>query len=274
MKLPLKYFLILCSICISDVIGAQDLSGNWEGRFSLKGSKRIWSFELELEQDQSQIKGIGQQIERTKNQSKNINSSFSIEGSFAGRQLEYDMKEILTLKSSNGQCLSHCEYEFIESTSRYQFVGTCNRNGIFYKKGKYYPNHSSCKKQSTTQVVLQKGKNIMGRKTEMVESLTVNDSKIRINIWDNNRVDGDIISLNLNGEWILQDYQLTNELKTLEINLPEEVNELILFAENMGTIPPNTAAISVSSQNRIVKEIILNSDEGKSEGVRIIKNKQ
>jgi hypothetical protein len=44
---------------------------------------------------------------------------------------------------------------------------------------------------------------------------------------------------------------------------------LLLFAENLGSIPPNTAAVSIDD-NDLIRTFILNSDMSKSETVKII----
>lgn len=266
-------FLIFLFLFSQNSLLAQDLSGTWEGRFSLKGSARHWSFELEMEQDHAEIKGIGKQIELSKkDQPRNINSTFTIGGNFNGEYLSYDMEEVLFLKSSNGQCLSKCEYKFNETLSKYQFVGECHRNGIFYKNNQYFPDHSSCRIPVTTEVVLEKTKDIMGRKTETVETVLVKNKKVTIKIWDNDKVDGDVVSLNLNGIWILKNYRLKKHSKNIVIDLPEDSNELILYAENLGKIPPNTAAISIWNGKEEIKSLILNSDKGRSEAIKIIKD--
>ena len=266
------YYFLFLFFFSQNILHAQDLSGKWQGRFSLDGSPRNWSFEIELQQDHAEIKGIGKQVELSKiNDTQSINSSFSIGGSFNGQYLVYDMQEVIFLKSSNGQCLSHCEYKLRETPSKYQFIGACNRNGIFYKNKQYFSNHMACQSPARTQVIFEKAKDINGRKTEMVESLRVKGSKVTIHIWDNDKVDGDIISLNLNGEWLLKNYRLTKQVKTITFDLPEDSNELILYAENLGAMPPNTAAISIWNGNKKLKTLQLNSDKGKSEGIQLLK---
>ena len=60
------------------------------------------------------------------------------------------------------------------------------------------------------------------------------------------RVDGDKISLSLNGKWILRNYEIVKEKYNFEIELISgQVNQLIFFAENLGEIPPNTSAINI-----------------------------
>ena len=251
---------------------AQDLDGTWNGRFSLKGSARNWSFELDLQQDHAEIKGTGKQIELSKkDQSRNINSTFTVGGNFNGEYLSYNMEEVLFLKSSNGQCLSKCEYKLNETLSKYQFVGECNRNGIFYKDNQYFPDHSACKIPVTAEVVFEKIKDLNGRKTEMVETVLIKNKKVTIKIWDNDKVDGDVVSLNLNGVWILKNYRLKKRSKNIIIDLPEDSNELILYAENLGRMPPNTAAISIWNGKEKIKSLVLNSNKGKSEAIRILK---
>ena len=272
-------FLIFLFLFSQNSAFTQDLSGTWNGRFSLKGSARHWSFELDMEQDHAEIKGIGKQIELSKkDQSRNVNSTFTIGGNFDGQYLSYDMEEVIFLKSSNGQCLSKCEYKLNETLSKYQFVGECQRNGIFYKNNQYFPDHSACKIPAITEVVFEKAKDINGRKTETVETVLVNNNnnnnnnnKVTIKIWDNDKVDGDVVSLNLNGIWILKNYRLKKHPKNIIIDLPEDSNELVLFAENLGKIPPNTASISIWNGREEIKSLVLNSDKGRSEAIKILK---
>ena len=268
-NITILIFLFLCS---QNPIFAQDLSGTWNGRFSLKGSARKWSFELDLQQDHAEIKGIGKQIELSKiGQSRDINSTFTVGGNFNGEYLSYNMEEVLFLKSSNGQCLSKCEYKLNETLSKYQFIGECNRNGIFYKNNQYFPDHSACRISATTEVIFEKTKDINGRKTETVETILVKDKKIMIKIWDDDKVDGDVVSLNLNGIWILKNYRLKKQAKNIIIDLPEDSNELILYAESLGEMPPNTAAISIWNGKEKIKSLVLNSDKGRSEAIKILK---
>jgi hypothetical protein len=66
-----------------------------------------------------------------------------------------------------------------------------------------------------------------------------------VQVFDDN-IDGDIISLNWNGKWILKDFETTNVRKELKLPLMDGENTLILYAENLGTKPPNTARVKFS----------------------------
>ena len=106
------------------------------------------------------------------------------------------------------------------------------------------------------------------RKVVSDKKCTINNDTITLQIWDNNKQDGDIVSLKLNNEWILLNFPLKKEKHTITIPLKKPENQLMLFAENLGSIPPNTAAISIND-NSTVKTFILNSDMKSSESIKI-----
>ena len=84
------------------------------------------------------------------------------------------------------------------------------------------------------------------RDVEVQKVITVKSKKIRLSIWDNERVDGDRVSLSFNGKWVLRNHEIDKEKHFFEIELiKNQVNELVFFAENLGDIPPNTTAINI-----------------------------
>ena len=107
-------------------------------------------------------------------------------------------------------------------------------------------------------------------KTSVVlrERISVPASQTKVHIWDKNMEDGDIISLSLNGEWIIRNLEVRKCPTTFHVNLKQGENFLVMKAENIGKTPPNTAAFYIQSGG-ISKEIVLNSDMGKSEMIQI-----
>ncbi len=116
---------------------------------------------------------------------------------------------------------------------------------------------------------MKKSQEVTKRKVVAEKECTVKQEKITLQIWDNNQEDGDIISLKLNDEWILTNFHLKKEKLSIPVELSRKNNQLLLFAENLGKIPPNTAAISIDD-GLSTKTIILNSDMRKSETVKLI----
>ncbi|NJN34376.1 MAG: hypothetical protein HC817_09125 [Saprospiraceae bacterium] len=94
---------------------------------------------------------------------------------------------------------------------------------------------------------------------------------LRLEIWDNDQEDGDLVSIMLNGHLIAKNYAVRKAKRKLEIPLQEGDNVLTFHAENLGQAPPNTAALSFFD-GIDTQTIILNSDMAKSEAIKIIKN--
>jgi|GEM_PF-1863319 len=94
----------------------------------------------------------------------------------------------------------------------------------------------------------------------------IKNASIDIEVWDNGQQDGDTISVYFNNELVIDKQLVTKQKRTLTLNLNEGDNKLVLIAENLGTIPPNTAAFKIRD-GRKVRMVVLNSDFGTSEAV-------
>ncbi len=88
---------------------------------------------------------------------------------------------------------------------------------------------------------------IKERNVVLQSTITVNTPEFEIQIWDQSMPDGDSISLNLNGKWILENYEVVKEKLKLKVKIsPSNPNNyLILYALNLGKFSPNTAAVAV-----------------------------
>lgn len=88
---------------------------------------------------------------------------------------------------------------------------------------------------------------IKDRDVVLQNTITVNSTEFEIEIWDQSMPDGDSISLNLNGKWILENYEVVKQKLRLKVKIsPTNPNNyLILYALNLGEFSPNTAAVAV-----------------------------
>ncbi len=122
---------------------------------------------------------------------------------------------------------------------------------------------------SIVQYKKTRAQELSSRKLIATKEWTVRNENITLQVWDNNKQDGDIISLKFNDTWVLSHFLLKKDKYTIHLKLKEKDNRLLLFAENLGSIPPNTAAVSIDD-NEYIRTFILNSDLTKSETVKII----
>lgn len=87
--------------------------------------------------------------------------------------------------------------------------------------------------------------------SETQHVIEVENSSITITFWDDEEVDGDIISLKLNDHWIIRNYSLRGSPKTLSLEIEaNRTNYLEMFALDEGSIPPVTSAIIIRDGNR------------------------
>ncbi|HMP86740.1 MAG TPA: hypothetical protein PKE63_05645, partial [Lacibacter sp.] len=81
------------------------------------------------------------------------------------------------------------------------------------------------------------------RRNLLTTELPLAGDTIELHFYDNAEIDGDSISVFLNGELLACHIRLTEKpfvLKVPVAGLPE-VSELVMVAENLGSIPPNTS---------------------------------
>jgi hypothetical protein len=113
--------------------------------------------------------------------------------------------------------------------------------------------------------------NVEKRQVSVRKEYTVKTKTLYLEIWDNDKEDGDKVSIMLNNRWILKGIAVTKNRKKYEIPLEMGDNILVFHADNLGTAPPNTAAIKFND-GMDEQTIVLNSDMDKSEAIRLIRN--
>lgn len=110
---------------------------------------------------------------------------------------------------------------------------------------------------------------VNGRRFTIQESVSVSHSHVKLFVWDKNRVDGDRVSLYVNGELIEENFIVTKTKKEINLNLEPGKNIIVLHALNLGKIPPNTSAMSISDGSK-AKIVTIVSDLKKSGALEII----
>jgi hypothetical protein len=107
------------------------------------------------------------------------------------------------------------------------------------------------------------------RKNELTQSLTVTSSEITVRLYDNGEVDGDSISVYLDGKAIVSNKGLSTVPITITVKLDENNPEhtLVMVAENMGRIPPNTSLMIVQDGDKRF-QVSITSTEQKNAMVR------
>ena len=102
----------------------------------------------------------------------------------------------------------------------------------------------------------------------VVESAFQLEDALKLELYDNGQIDGDTISIFLNQQLIMYKKGLATKPITLNVPvLPGKDYEMIMYAENLGSIPPNTALMVVTAGKKKY-EVYLSSSEQKSAAVK------
>ncbi len=112
------------------------------------------------------------------------------------------------------------------------------------------------------------------RSNSVLRTVVVENATVKIELYDNGEVDGDSISLFFNGNILLAHKRLSETPILLEIPISSnEVNELVMYADNLGTLPPNTALMIVRDGKKRY-EVRITSDLTQSGTIRFIHPKK
>lgn len=107
-----------------------------------------------------------------------------------------------------------------------------------------------------------------------IQEIKVDTGKIRLDFYDNGEIDGDTVSVLLNGNVLVSHQRLALKPVTVEVTVDGEhpQQEVTMVGENLGSIPPNTALLIITSGKKRYR-LYLKSTGTKNAQVRFIYEK-
>ncbi len=105
------------------------------------------------------------------------------------------------------------------------------------------PKPAPVKEPVVTAAPLNNEQKFVTRRKLVVQEIPVSGDSIELRFYDNAEVDGDSIAIFLNNQLLYEHIRLTDKgyTITLAVATLQESNELVMVAENLGSIPPNTS---------------------------------
>lgn len=112
---------------------------------------------------------------------------------------------------------------------------------------------------------------LVERENDLVRRIITDEEDIRIDLYDNGTIDNDTITVYHNNKLVTANQRLNFTPITFHIkcNKNESLHEIVVVAENLGDIPPNTALMVVTAGGKKRQEIFLASTEQKNAKVII-----
>jgi hypothetical protein len=113
------------------------------------------------------------------------------------------------------------------------------------------------------------------RPTVFSNDIVVSSDTIKVDFYDNGEIDGDSISVFFNKQLLAFSQKLSSRSIHFDLALDttKEYNELSMFADNLGSIPPNTALMIVTD-GKTQHEIRLSSSLDKTAAIRLRRKKK
>ncbi|MDB5191729.1 MAG: hypothetical protein JWQ96_1292 [Segetibacter sp.] len=113
------------------------------------------------------------------------------------------------------------------------------------------------------------------RKVETIQTVYFTSDSLQLTLYDNGFVDGDSVSIIINGQVLLQHQRLTAQPITKTIKTPagstDSIN-LIMYAENLGSIAPNTGLLIIYDGSKR-HEITFSGDLQKNSSILLKRKK-
>ncbi|HEV8269944.1 MAG TPA: hypothetical protein VGQ04_01490 [Chitinophagaceae bacterium] len=306
----MKRPFLLIALLFTLQVFSQSPTGYWYGaaNVKLKNTYSNYLVELILEQDNNNVKGVlnyffkntyrSIPIRGTYNSTTRLvyisNIPVSYYGSYYNRDVDCAMNFAATLRVSQvnsvlkGSFLSKPEYKY--TCPEILFTLTLNtdslkqdsvKQAIRILKETYQVWRPS--EADTIAAVKIQPRNVVNyvvsnqykeREKVVAQELIVDADSIKVDFYDNGEIDGDSISVFLNDKLIAFNRILTTRSVHFDIPLDStrEFNEITMFADNLGSIPPNTALMIVNDGKKRY-EIRLTSNLEKNATIRIRKKK-
>ena len=125
---------------------------------------------------------------------------------------------------------------------------------------------------------IQQPKNIVSqrkvetRNIEVFNTFRFKEDSVTIKIFDNGVIDGDVITLIINGDIVFDKIKLSTIpiTYTLKATVASQF-QIEFYADNLGDIPPNTGLITISSASKTSEALFL-SDLKKTSAIKLILN--
>ena len=106
---------------------------------------------------------------------------------------------------------------------------------------------------------------LKNRENPLVRKFATEAGEIKINVYDNGEIDGDTVSIYHNNELIRSHAGLSQKpiSITINVNAAEPYHEVIMVADNLGSIPPNTSVMIISTPTTRY-QVFISSNEQKN----------
>ncbi len=256
-----KKFIAAYFICVSPFfVIAQDISGFWKGTLDMnRGCFAENNIELQISIKGDSIYG---------NSYHYLDVNYYVKKKFTGvydrgsKKVSLQEGEVTTFKIPTQCQVCIKKYELTYSRSGNQEFLKGDWSTVLL------PNYVNC---DNGPITLSRIKESAFKE---IPEIIVDTGTIRLDFYDNGEIDDDSISVRINDKTVLTHQKLGAKPVTtfIKMELNNAFQEVEMIAENLGSIPPNTALLIITAGKKRY-ELFLSSTDQKSAKVRFLYEK-
>jgi hypothetical protein len=104
---------------------------------------------------------------------------------------------------------------------------------------------------------------LVSRSNPLIKQIFTDSTDLKVELYDNGIVDGDTVSIYHNNELIVSQAALSAKpiRLTIRVDPQHPHHELVMVANNLGSIPPNTSLMIVTTANDKRYQVFISSDD-------------
>lgn len=275
--LVLSLFILFGSRPIYAQIQDLPFEGMWRGLLSQSDKGLMYDVVLKLYyESDSTLFGTSKIVSKTGKYAE-----FYLEGIY--NELQVEFTDITLMKESGGSaaqpwCIKSYFGNLQLENDKWVLKGEWNNtNGAMYAK-QFIEGENICApgKFSLTKVKGfanqsesegDKIRYFQGRLVDVQQVYEVDADTITLHIIDNNQIDNDTVTIFYDKQLIVKQHRLSHESFDFDIVIQgDDQHLLVIYANNVGDVPPNTAAVYFIEEG-VRREVAIRSDTSKNAGI-------
>lgn len=238
---------------------AQEFNGTWRGKLTQNpgGCFPVYFIEMQLKVEGSHVTGTTYHFSDISNFVKE-----NFEGTYDAKTKSFSINEL-------GVLTFHVPPDCVPCIKNYSLDYSRAKDSQMLRGdwgGRMMNSQRTC----------PSGKIILVKEAASIfNEIKVDTGTIRLDFYDNAQIDGDTISVTVDNNPVVSNRMLTDKPITVyvKIDLNKTEHEVVMIAENEGSIPPNTALLIVTAGEKRYRLFLSSDTEQKKILVRFVYEK-
>jgi hypothetical protein len=256
----MRPLLLLISLVFVTEIFSQEFNGTWRGKLTQNpgGCFPVYFIEMQLKVEGNKVSGSTYHFSDVSNFVKE-----NFEGTYDPKTKTFSIAELGVLTFHIPSDCIPCIKNYTLDYSRNKEIQTLQGDW----GGRMMNSQRNCPSGKIS---------LVKEAASVFNEIRVDTGTVRIDFYDNAQIDGDTISVSVDNNVVVSHQMLTDKPITLNvtIDLVKQEHEVIMIAENEGSIPPNTALVIVTAGDKRYRLFLSSDSDQKKILVRFIYEKK